>query len=229
MQQITNYQEFLKELRKAGVSMSGDNDEGIFTLCDQFGEQIKWHTNEQETDPWEWRMRVLKEQSDIAYGKLFFGKGGFITSQWFPYLYVVRRGGKELEQEYQNGTISAAARRIYTLLKEEQELPVHKIKEMLGFGKGKEERPAFDSAIVELQMKLYILPFGEERKIAKSGEPYGWPAIVYGLSENFFDPQVITEANKLSYETAYHQLDQQLLLLNQEAKENRRKKFILGE
>ncbi|MDO5293794.1 MAG: hypothetical protein Q4F05_13740 [bacterium] len=229
MQEITNYNEFIDALEKAGFSMSGDNSEGIFTLCDQFGEAIAWHTEQPETDPWLWRMRVLKEQSDIAYGKLFFGKGGFITAKWFPYFYAVRRGNKDLEQEYRKGTISASARRIYTLLKEERELPVHRIKELLGFGKGKEERPLFDAAIVELQMKLYILPFGEERKIAKSGEPYGWPAMVYGLTENFFEQTVIEEAEKLSFENAYSQIDKQILLLNPQAKENKRKKFILGE
>ena len=29
-----------------------------------------------ETDPWEWRIRVLDERDDIAYAKLFYKKSG---------------------------------------------------------------------------------------------------------------------------------------------------------
>ncbi len=68
--------------------------EGVFTLSDAFGESIAWHTEDPETDPWEWRIRVLDEYTDIAYGKLFFRKSGYITKEWYPYFLAVRRGKK---------------------------------------------------------------------------------------------------------------------------------------
>ena len=67
--EICNFQDFTAALRDAGMTMGGENGEGVFTLCDRFGSNVAWHTGEPETDPWEWRIRVLNECSDIAYGK----------------------------------------------------------------------------------------------------------------------------------------------------------------
>lgn len=72
---------------------------------------IKWHTG----DPWEWRMRVLEERDDIVYAKLFFRTSGFITKEWYPYFYAVRRQGETFEEAYENGTISQMAKRIYEI------------------------------------------------------------------------------------------------------------------
>ncbi len=44
---------------------------------------VKWHCGDQEVDPWEWRMRVLEERTDIAYSKVFRGTSGFITVENF--------------------------------------------------------------------------------------------------------------------------------------------------
>lgn len=63
---INNFSDFCTALHKCGFSMGGGNSKGIFAVI-PFGweEQqsidspIKWHTGDPETDPWEWRMRVL--------------------------------------------------------------------------------------------------------------------------------------------------------------------------
>ena len=85
---IQNYDGFVENLLTAGFSMGGGNDEGIFALIPWSWDQqppyetpVRWHTGLVETDPWEWRMRVLDERRDIAYGKVFFKKSGFITKQ----------------------------------------------------------------------------------------------------------------------------------------------------
>lgn len=80
---IQCYDDFVHELKSAGFTLVGENPDGIFSLGTLFGEKIRWHTEDPETDPWEWRMRVLEERDDIAYGKLFFKKGGFITREWY--------------------------------------------------------------------------------------------------------------------------------------------------
>ncbi len=63
---INNYQDFCQALMICGFTVGGANPEGIFSLCSRFTDLICWHTANPETDPWEWRMRVLDEQADIA-------------------------------------------------------------------------------------------------------------------------------------------------------------------
>lgn len=135
MIKINNFDDFVNDLYKAGMSLGGENGEGIFTLCDLFGDNIHWHTEDMETDPWEWRMRVLNERTDIAYGKFFFKKSGYITKEWYPYFYAVRRKNSELQEEYEDGNISHYAKRIYELMCEYKELPLHLIKQYGGFAK----------------------------------------------------------------------------------------------
>ncbi len=94
---VTCFQEFCDELLESGFSMGGGNAKGIYAVVPfdwknpVQGCPIAWHTGDPETDPWEWRMRVLEERDDIAYGKVFFGVSGYITREWYPYFLAVRR------------------------------------------------------------------------------------------------------------------------------------------
>ena len=47
-------------------------------------------------------MRVLEERTDIAYSKVFFKTSGFITREWYPYFYAVRRNGESFEEVYRD-------------------------------------------------------------------------------------------------------------------------------
>ena len=83
---IRNFNDFVETILNAGFSMGGANDEGIYSYIDwnwneppPYETPVNWHTGDPETDPWEWRIRVLDERNDIAYAKLFFKKSGFIT------------------------------------------------------------------------------------------------------------------------------------------------------
>lgn len=223
---INCFEDFLQNLYEAGMSMGGENNEGVFGLGDCYGERIHWHTEMPDTDPWEWRMRVLNERTDIAYGKFFFNKSGYITKQWYPYFYAVRRGVKELNEEYEDGYISAYARKIYEVICEYKELPLHLIKQYGGFSK--EDKSKFDRAITELQMKFYITMCGRARKKSKTGQEYGWSSTVFCLTEDFFEEDVIAKAAGMSIESAYKALEEQIYHLNPEAGEAKVRKFILG-
>ena len=104
---IVNYSDFVKELKRIGFSMGGGNDEGIHSVINwswnetpPYETPVRWHTGDSDTDPWEWRMRVLEERNDIAYSKLFFRKSGYITADWYPYFYAVRRGNQSFDDVY---------------------------------------------------------------------------------------------------------------------------------
>lgn len=223
---ITSYSSFCEELLSAGFSMGGSNSEGVFSLSSKFDENIAWHTENPETDPWEWRMRVLNERNDIAYAKLFFSKSGYITKKWYPYFLKARRNGLCFEDEYQDGTISQYAKRIYELLEQNEALPLHLIKQLGGFSK--EDKAKFDKAITELQMKMYITMCGSRRKISKIGDEYGWSSTVFCTTEAFWGDSVFKKAEKLSQPECILKITEQIYKMNPEAESKKIKKFIRG-
>ncbi len=143
---------------------------------------VKWHCGDQEVDPWEWRMRVLEERDDIAYSKMFGGTSGFITKDWYPYFFAVRRNGESFEDVYERGTISNAAKRIYEIISGGY-VALHEIKALGGFGKA--EKSQFDRAMLELQMEMFITMTGRQQKKNKYGIEYGWNSTVFTTVENF--------------------------------------------
>ena len=231
---IKDFDDFTAALLAAGFSIGGGNDEGIFALIPwswneepPYETPVRWHTGESETDPWEWRVRVLDERNDIAYGKLFFKKSGYITREWYPYFLAARRGGRSFDEEYQGGTISHMAKRIHELLQTEGTLPVHGMKVLLGIGK--EDKSQFDRALTELQMRLYITMCGRQQKLSRKGEEYGWSSTVFCLTDEFWEEAVFTEAAKLSEEAATEHITARIMELNPDAQTKKITKFIKGK
>lgn len=221
--EISNYNEFLAALEPAGMTPGGANGEGVFTLCDFFGPAVRWHTGDPDTDPWEWRMRVLSECRGIAYGKFFNGKSGYLTRKWFPSLLAVRRGAGSFDELFAG---DETARRIYALIRDNGRLPLHMLK-LLGFF-SREEKSDFERALTALQSSLFLTMCGQERKRSKDGKGYGWYSTVFCLTEEFFGEEAFREAAALSPREAFETLDLHLLRLNPEADAARRRRFLLG-
>ena len=66
-------------------------------------------------DPWAWR-QVLAPHPDIAYGKFFDKKAGFISREWFPAFANYRRDGYDWEGMYEDGKLSSRGKRILDVL-----------------------------------------------------------------------------------------------------------------
>jgi len=142
-------------------------------------------------------MRVLEERSDIAYAKMFFRKSGYITADWYPYFYAVRRGGRSFDDTYYSGTISNEARKIYTILRDNGPTPLHTLKSATGMNK-KEMKTRFERALTDLQMGLFITMCARQQKISKEGVAYGWFSTVFTLAEDFFDKTIFKNAASFS-------------------------------
>jgi len=212
--------------------MAGGNNEGIFALVnfgwndEPKGSPLRWHTEDPETDPWEWRMRVLEERDDIAYGKVFFRKGGFITKEWYPYFLAARRQGRDFEDEYEDGLISYEGKRIYQVVSEVEKLSLDEIKRVAGFDK--EDKSKFDRGLVELQMKMYLTMCGRQQRMSSKGAGHGWSSTVFCTTERFFGEEVFEEAKGMSKERAMEAITKQVLRLNPEANNKKIKKFVEG-
>lgn len=223
---IKNYNDFVETLLKTGFTLAGNNDEGVFSLSTRYHQNVVWHTADSNTDPWEWRMRVLDERDDIAYAKLFFKKNGYITKQWYPYFLATRRHNKTLEQAYNDGNIGNLEKRIYQIIEREGALPTHLIKQYLELDKT--QKSAFDRAITSLQMGLYITVSGRRQKTSQIGENYGWSSTVFCTTEDYFGEAVFDQATKFGADQAYRAIGNQILTLNPNANSKKIKKFILG-
>ena len=230
---ILNYSYFIENLLAAGFSIGGSNDEGIYAIVTwgwretpPYDTPVRWHTEDPETDPWEWRMRVLDERDDIAYAKLFFKKSGYITKDWYPYFLAARRGGDTFEDAYGDGKISHFAKRIYDVVTENGVLPSHAIKKLAGFTK--DDKSGFDRALTELQMKMFLTMCGRQQKMSQKGEEYGWSSSVFCTTEQFFGADVFEKAAKISPEEACAAIKEQVLKLNPSAQDKKIMKFIVG-
>ena len=228
---IRNFEDFCCELQDCGFSMGGGNAKGIFALIDydwtnqdQLDTPVKWHCGDPEVDPWEWRMRVLEERTDIAYSKVFFKTSGFITKGWYPYFYAVRRNGESFEDAYEQGRISHTAKRIYDIVSQNY-IALHEIKTQGGFGK--EDKSQFDRAMMELQMGFYITMTGRKQKKNKYGIEYGWNSTVFTTVENFWVDRDF-DLPKLNAMESYEKIKTQILKLNPNAEEKVIRKFIRG-
>jgi len=231
---LNNFSDFTDRLLDAGFSIGGGNDEGIYAIVNYDwlnpppGAKILWHTGDPETDPWEWRIRVLNERDDIAYSKCFFKKSGYITREFYPYFLALRRGGAELQDEYSDGKISYHAKRIYETICEYGQLPMHEIKTLGGFSK--EDKSKFDAALLDLQMRLYITICGTKRKRNKYGEEYGWNTTMFCTTESFWEhTDVFERAAAIGEEDAFEAIRKRVLLLNPNAEEKKIRKFAYGK
>lgn len=225
---VNSYAEFCNELIKCGFSMGGGNAKGIYAVIPFDWKEtipgcpVKWHTGDPDTDPWEWRMRVLEERNDIAYGKVFFGASGYITKEWYPYFLAVRRQGMVFDEWYDEGKISWLEKNIYEVISENTKVPLHELKAMCGITKN--EASKFDRALTNLQKNLFITMCGRTQKVNKFGEAYGWNSTVFCTVEEFWGEDLSTNISK---EEAYQKIHDRILELNSEAEEKVIKKFIL--
>ena len=225
---IRSFQEFCDELLTCGFSMGGGNAKGIFAIVDYdwrtcpTDSPIVWHTGDPETDPWEWRMRVLEEREDIAYGKVFFGTSGYITKEWYPLFLRVRRQGMVFDEWYDEGKASQLEKQIYEVISENGQVALHDLKRMCGITK--ETTSKFDRALTNLQKNLFITMCGRTQKLNKFGEAYGWNSTVFCTVEDFWGEDLSAD---ISADEAYERIREQILKLNPQAEEKAIKKFIL--
>ena len=224
---VNSFAEFCEKLIENGFSMGGGNPKGIYGIVSFDwknpipGCPIGWHTGDPETDPWEWRMRVLEERDDIAYGKVFFGTSGYITREWYPYFLAVRRQGLTFEEWYDEGKAGQLEKRIYEAVEQNGHMALHDLKRECGITK--ETSGQFDRALTNLQKNLFITMCGRKQKLSRTGEPYGWNSTVFTTVEDFWGEDIALD---IPAAEAYEKIRERILLLNPEAKEKDIKKFI---
>jgi hypothetical protein len=169
-----------------------------------------WWSGNIAEDPWMWR-EVIAREGNIAYGKLFRGKAGFISREWFPIFAAYRRDGYDFDSRYEDGLVNRKQKIIVDILNEYDFLPSYELKKLAGFGKEGEKN--FEGAMSDLQMKTYVVIRDFRRKRNKKNEEYGWAVADYMLSEKLFGEEHVRSAYGIAANEAKDKIIGHLLKL----------------
>ena len=153
-----------------------------------------WWCGDPDRDPWEWR-EIIARQGDIAYGKLFDKKAGFISKVWLPRFANWRRDGYDFDSLWDEGKAPAKHKKIMDLFAEELSDEVYysfDLKQKAGFGRQGEK--GFEGAITALQARLYLCIADFRQRMNKFGEPYGWHIALYATPEHLWGYDYVTSA-----------------------------------
>lgn len=150
-----------------------------------------WWTGDLSRDPWAWR-ELIARSGQVAYGKFFQKKAGFISKKWFPYFANYRRNGYDFDSLYEDELASIRCKKIMDLFEKDGELYSSEMKKKAGFGKGGEKN--FDGTAADLQMQTYLILRDFRQRVNKKGESYGWPVSVYTTPENLWGYEHVTSA-----------------------------------
>ena len=167
-----------------------------------------WWSGDVTEDPWIWR-ELIAGEGEIAYGKLFRGKAGFISREWFPIFAVYRRDGYDFASRYEDGLASRRQKRIIDVLNEYDMLPSYELKRLAGFGKEGEKN--FEGTVSELQMKTYVIIRGFRRRKNKKNQEYGWAVADYMLSEKLYGAEHVRSAYGMRTAEAKNRIIEHLL------------------
>ena len=156
-----------------------------------------WWTGDRDTDPWEWRT-ILSTHPEIAYGKFFDKKAGFIHKDFFPVFANYRRNGYDFESLFDDELASYRAKRIMDAfeLNDEavgKEIMSNDLKDIAGFGKDGGEKN-FSGILTELQMQTYLIVSDFRQRTNKKGEVYGWHIAVMETPETKWGYDFTTSA-----------------------------------
>ena len=150
-----------------------------------------WWSGDERRDPWEWR-RILAGEGDVAYGKFFAGRAGFISKAWLPYFANFRRDGYDFDALWDEGKASFRQKKIMDCFSDGQELFSYVTRRSAGFGKDGEKN--FEGTVTALQMQLYLVIRDFRQKQNKAGKPYGWHLAVYTMPETVWGYDLLSAA-----------------------------------
>lgn len=162
-----------------------------------------WWTDDPAQDPWKWR-ELIARSGEVAYGKFFGGKAGFISKEWFPHFANWRRNGYDFDSRWDEELASIRCKKIMDQFVKRDELFSNELKQLAGFGKGGEKN--FDGTVTELQMQTYLIVRDFRKRLNKKGFEYGWPISVYTTPEALWGYDHITSAYRVAPEESGKQI-----------------------
>lgn len=176
---IQSWEELIGWINEIGFLPLFKNEVAGFSV-EEHTSPLYWWSGDAEQDPWEWRC-LMARSGQVAYGKFFGKKAGFVSRAWFPHFANWRRDGYDFDSRWDEELASMRQKRIMDCFSEQDEWFSFALKQQAGFCKGGEKN--FEGTITDLQMGSYLLIRDFRQRINRKGIPYGWPISVYTTPE----------------------------------------------
>lgn len=145
---IRSWQELIRWIDEVGFLPLFKNEIPGFSV-EEHTSNLYWWSGDPEQDPWEWR-QLIARSGQVAYGKFFGKKAGFVSRAWFPHFANWRRDGYDFDSRWDEGLASSRQKRIMDQFSLRDELYSFELKRLAGFGKEGEKN--FEGTITDLQM-----------------------------------------------------------------------------
>ncbi len=173
--------------------------------------------------PWEWKGTIARGRR-IAYAKLFGGKAGYVSPDWYPDLANYRRSGMDFNDRYQEGLASRKDKEVVDMLRKSGPSLSVDLKRLGNYGPAGNK--GFETVITRLQMQTYITVQDFAYKQDKFGQPYGWGIARYALSEDWLGEELVTAAYGCSPEDSRDSMARHLKTLLPHAAEKQIERLI---
>ena len=197
---IRTWKELVKWIKEVGFLPLFANEVKGFSAEEHVSPNF-WWTGDREQDPWEWR-EIIAASHEVAYGKFFGKKAGFISLEWLPYFANSRRSGYDFDARWEDGRASRREKKImdFFIGEDEDGDSVFKeiqifstdLKKQAGFGKGGEKN--YQGIITQLQMETYLVISDFRRRENKRGEEYGMAVSILLPPESIWGYDTVTAA-----------------------------------
>ncbi len=181
-----------KLIRETGFLPLFSNEIPGFSVEERTPPEDWW--TDRPGDPWAWRP-ILAADPEIAYGKFFDKKAGFVSREWFPAFANYRRDGYDWEGLYEDGRMNSRCKRILDVLELNEDaeglaLLSCEIRRRAALEKG------FEGAVTELQMKSFLIMSAFRQKRNKRGEEYGWHVAELSTPETRWGWDAVNSCNE---------------------------------
>ena len=184
MTQLKTYKDFLERVDELGYMPLSSHPAGLRSLAEETASE-SWHTDTPETDPWQWKDRAATEKQ-AAYGCVIYGQKGFISARLYPFFYAFYHPAQTLEERYAAGELKQTTWQAWQVL-EKGALLSGELRRALGVGPHS-GAGRVDASLQELQREFWVAIAGSRQKLAKNGQPYGWPNSVYDTVQRWAPP-----------------------------------------
>lgn len=161
-----------------------------------------WWTDD-ALDPWCWRMELARHEN-IAYGKFFDGKAGFISKEWFPFFASAARDGYDFDARADEGLAKPDEKRVMALFNDRKYCDTTYLRTKSELNK------KFDITMTRLMQSSYLIISEFTQRINKNGEPYGWHIAIYETPENKWGYDHVTSAYRLTRQDAEDHIMQKI-------------------
>jgi len=187
---LRTWREVIGRINEIGFLPLFKNELPGFSVEEQVSD-LFWWTGDPAQDPWEWRALIART-GEVAYGKFFGKKAGFVSKEWFPHFANYRRDGYDFDTRWEDQLASMRSKKIMDRFEQTELLPSNKLKRQAGFGKDGEKN--FDGIVTELQMQSYLIIRDFRRRRNKMGFEYGMPVSVFSTPEALWGYEHIASA-----------------------------------